>query len=145
MSIAALEIAITTRGTGDTGTGGLFATGSPLVNHFGFDTLPSAANMPMVGASWAAVPANHGFDVDVFQPELRLRAYVARVGSATPKQRLSDITERLLTRFHRWKPTLSGSSYTVNGGLFCFDQQPEHDDVSYSVILSFRCTMSKSA
>lgn len=140
-AIAGLLTAIKARADGDTGAGGLFATGAPLIT--GWYSLlgpQEGSTLPYV----VVFPVDHrrlnSFDSTQFADDHFLQFSVFCDGSSdlTTDQAIVDA---IMTRFDRWAPTVSNyvPSQLIHDGsnLLMLDNNIRHH------IIEFRCLLGR--
>jgi hypothetical protein len=144
---------IKTRAESDTGTGGLFNAGTPLVSGI-YNTFASPAltdQNKYIVFSVASASQEDGFDIDVITYTFRFSVFAPVSGGlAAP----SAIIDRLYGNgvassgnlatygFHRWLPSLTGG-WTAS---VCqrVDQDTQHGEDVYQFVETFRVTCSKA-
>lgn len=153
MNQAAIWDAIRDRLVGDTGTGGLFNSGSPLLTAFYYAAIPTSGTMPYAVLSFASDTENDAFAKDIRQIVFRINVFVPRIHATItdPTNRGSQILARIYGDtsagsaptygLHRWQPSLSGSWSAAHvQQAQAFD---EHTDDTYSWVLEYKLTISK--
>ena len=140
MSLQLLCSVIRTRCTGDTGAGGLFETGAPLVT--GFYTLapPQAGyTFPFILLVPVADSEDKVFDTAQRSQEylLQFSVFVDRTSTLAAGQAIID---RLQVRVDRWAPTVTGwsPSQLIRTGGRVFE-----DDESRHWVEEYFCRLSK--
>ena len=140
-AIAGLLTAIKARADGDTGAGGLFATGAPLIT--GWYSLlgpQEGSTLPYV----VVFPVDHRrenvFLTTTWSDEIFMQFSVFCDGSSdlTTDQAIVDA---VITRFDRWAPTVTGwtPNQLIHDGsnLLMLDNNIRHH------IIEFRCALAK--
>jgi hypothetical protein len=155
MDLASLWDAVRDRATGDTGSGGLFAS-SALITGFYNTIAPESGTLPYVIYSTASATATNAFTADVVQVDVRMQVYTKKFpgDGSDPMQVGSNILGRLYGNwvgsspevdptygFHRWPASLSGS-WTASAFQF-IDVQENHDQHAYCWIQTYRTYLSK--
>jgi len=153
MNQVQLWTAIKARAESDTGAGGLFNVGTPLVtgiyNTFANPTLTDQSKYIVFSPSSAS--QDDAFDLDVITYTFRFSVFApVATGLAIP----SAIIDRLYGNgvassgnlatygFHRWLPSLSGGwTATVCQRV---DQDTAHSEDVYNFVETFRVTCSKA-
>lgn len=113
---------IRTRLTGDTGTGGLFASGSPLLSGVFLTRAPEKQAFPFAVITLVDATADDAFRTKTDTVVFQVSVYVD-LNSTSPLQRMSDILERIDGNWEtvaygtqptygldRWRPTVTGWS-----------------------------------
>lgn len=126
--LAALWDDIKDRAASDTGAGGLFASGSPLVTAIWNNTAPANTTMPFLVYDVLDAFQADGFRTSCYRVAWRVNTYCERFndGIADTALRCSQIQARILGDwtaqtygtgptygFDRWQPTLTGSGWSA--------------------------------
>lgn len=105
MNLAGLTAAIRARAVADTGAGGLFETGNPILTAFNAWRVAPKSAMPYGWFEIVAAVQDDTVPRDEYIATVRLNCVTeASAGFATP----DAILDRYYALFHRWTPTLSG-------------------------------------
>ena len=140
-AIAPLLTAIKARADGDTGAGGLFAASPLLTGWYSLLAPQEGSTLPYV----VVFPVSHRRD-NVFSTTagwsddiaLQFSAYTDGAGDLTTDQ---TIVDRIITRFDRWAPTVSG--YTASQLIHDGSQIVQDDNNIRHHVFEFRCVLSK--
>jgi hypothetical protein len=139
---AAVWLAIEARALTDTGAGGLFNAGTPLVSGIFPNVHTPDANFPWITYDVADVVPGHAFNKDVFTETVRFSVYVPMESRSLtdPQQRASDIIKRIYGNwssaspataptygFHRHPLVVTGGTWT-SGGMLKQTSFVEHED-----------------
>lgn len=144
-AIAPLLTAIKARADSDTGAGGLFETGAPLITGWYSMLHPQQTTTDMTIYPYVVVfPIDHRrdnvFETDKWSDEIFLQFSVFCDGSRdlTVDQAVVD---RIITRFDRWAPTFTG--WTPNQLIHDGSNLLQLDDNLRHHIYDFRCGVAK--
>lgn len=153
MNQVELWTAIKARAESDTGTGGLFNVGTPLVSGI-YNTFASPAMTDQnkyIVFSVASASQEDGFDIDVITYTFRFAVYSPVAGGLAGPSAIIDrlygngvsSSGNLATYgFHRFKPSLSGGwTATVMQRV---DQDQNHSEDCYCFVETYRVTCSKA-
>lgn len=112
-SLAAWQ-AVYARYATDTGSGGLNASGTPLITGMFLELAPESQAFPYVvyGVQDEFEDDTQGSNFSVVLPVFNI--YVSKDDVTTPLQsQVAAIARRIRLRYHRWIPTLSGYEFTA--------------------------------
>jgi hypothetical protein len=149
----ALWKAIKARAEADTGSGGLFGTPNLITGIYNTLAVPTLTDQSKyVVFSVAAAAQEDAFDTDVVTYIFRLSVFSpVAAGLAVP----SAIIDRLYGNgvsqsgnlasygFHRWKPTLSGTSWNADV-MHRIDQDTNHTATVYQFVETYQILCSLS-
>jgi hypothetical protein len=150
VDLAALYKVIYDRAVADTGSGGLFNSGTPLITGIFNNSVASSAVLPYIVYNVAADTAMHAFTRDIFRYQFRLQVYVARntadpflVGSNIIKRAFGDSSGGSAPSygFHRWTPSLAGS--WVSTTVLSLGEHQEHTDDCFCWVQDYWSLVSK--
>lgn len=140
MSVAAVSKAIRTRALADTGAGGLFQTGSPMLTGWFWDWAPPAQAFPYVVMTFVDTTEDDTFERDEYAARVQLAVYLGRESTI---ETAVTIVERIRTRFHRWNPaSLDG---WVGGIMARKNGNTNHTEEAYNFVEEYELRMAKSA
>lgn len=153
MDNANLWLAIKARAASDTGSGGLFAAGTPLVSGIYPNLFPQDENFPWITFDIEDVAPAHAFNKDVFTYTVRFNIYVPMESESItdPHQTASDIINRVYGDstggsapsygFHRHKLAPSGAW----GGcqLLKIGSSIEHEDTDLHFVEQYQSAISQ--
>jgi hypothetical protein len=146
--------AIRARALADTGSGGLFETGEDALITGIYNTLapPTVVDEddPYIVFSVASASQNDAFNMDVIEYTIRFSVFSpVTSGLAVP----SAIIDRLYGNgvgssgnlatygFHRWQPSLSGSSWG-SSVMYRIDQDTAHSESVYNFVETYKVICS---
>lgn len=156
--LPALWLATYSRAVADTGTGGLFNVGTPLITGFYNTRAPAAATYPYAVYQVEASEKALAFRTNGWTRHVAMHVYTQVVSDGTlGLNRGALIMERLegdwdaqtlgtgpTYGFNRFKPTLTNSGWTAD--IFELqDSREEHDENVYHWIMQFTINNWKAA
>lgn len=157
MNHAALWLAIRTRALADTGSGGLFNVGTPLVTGIAYNHLPEAQAFPFLVFDEAGETQLSGFRHDTRELLIRIGVYVEREPAAggDPALTGSAILSRLegdwvsqggapTYGFNRHTLTLVGTSWTCDAMLM-LGTRALHEEGVYHWVQEYRMLVRLTA
>ena len=136
-----LLIAIKARADGDTGAGGLFETGDPLITGWYSRLGPQeGTTLPYVVVYDIASTRDNVFETDKWSDEVLLQFTIYCDGT---KDSAVDqtIIDAVLTRFSRWAPTIT--SHSPNQLIFNGENTITLDNNIRQTSLDFTCAVAK--
>ncbi len=155
MDLAALGTSIKARAVADTGSGGLFNSGTPLVTGIYNTNAPDDATFPYLVYSVAAMGPNDTFTGEVDEIMFRITVYDMRhPDGATPRDpilRCSNIIARVIGPggtspsygFHRHTLSITSSDGWASGTIVRGSQAQNHTDDVYQFDLDFRVLLTR--
>ena len=140
MSTAAVSKAIRTRALADTGAGGLFETGNPLLTGWFWDWAPPEQAFPYVVLTFISTQEDDTFDRDEYIARMQIALYCGRESSLTTA---NTIIQRIRTLFHRWNPTAIDG--WIGGIMARTGGNENHTEEAYNFVEEYELRVAKTA
>lgn len=140
MSVAAVAKAIRTRALADTGAGGLFQTGTPLITGWFWSWAPPAQAFPYVVANFINTSEDDTFDRDEYVARIQFSIYLGRESAESTA---ITIANRIRTRFHRW--LMGNVDGWIAGQMARRDGNENHTEEAYNFVEEYDVRVAKTA